>query len=140
AADTPHLLTKTRAWFDCYLRHVACDATPARFTLVPDPYRGKVAPSPTLPRTRNTAYRLPGVQTITQAGKAVRTTAKLVRPLEVFGAPSVRLSVTPRSGWSRLVAVLSALTPSRSEIVVGEGGVPLAGTRPRKVVIRLSDQ
>jgi predicted acyl esterase len=69
----------------------------------------------------------------------VRTTRPLARAIETFGSPSVRLPVTPRKGWSRIVAVLSALTPS-GEVVVGAGGVPVSGSKTRAVTIRLSDQ
>jgi hypothetical protein len=57
----------------------------------------------------------------------------------VFGAPTVKVDVRATGGWSRLVAVLSATTPSGSEIVVSGGGVPLRNGR-RKVTIRLTDQ
>jgi hypothetical protein len=139
AADTGVLLTKTRAWFDCYLRHVNCAATPAPFTIAPEQFTGSVVVGSKLPKTANSEFSFRGSTAIARSGKAVRTTPKLRFPFEDFGAPSVRLAVTPRNGWSRLVAVLSALTPS-GEVVVGAGGVPLSGSATRTVTIRLSDQ
>jgi predicted acyl esterase len=140
AADTPLLLTRTHAWFDCYLRHVSCNALPPRFTIVPERFRGTAVERASVPKPASSRFRLPGSRRITRAGKVVRTTPRLAAPLETFGSPRVRLTVTPRRGWSRLVAVLSALTPDRREIVVGAGGAPLAGSRARNVVVRMADQ
>jgi predicted acyl esterase len=139
AADTGVLLEKTHAWFDCYLRHRGCGAAPARFGIAPEHFRGKIVERSGLPATVNTRFGFPGSKVIERTGKAVRTTARISIPMETFGAPSVRLAVTPRKGWSRLVAVLSAVTPS-GEVVVGAGGVPLSGTKTRTITVRLSDQ
>jgi predicted acyl esterase len=69
----------------------------------------------------------------------VRTTPRLRQPLEVFGSPTVDVSLAASGGWSRLVAVLTARTPKGDEVVVSAGGVP---TKPgaHKVSIRLIDQ
>jgi predicted acyl esterase len=139
AADTGVLLTKTHAWFDCYLRHKSCNAVPKRFGIGPEHFGGTIVESSGLPATSNARFSFAGAKVIERPGKFVRTTPRLPAALETFGAPSVRLRVTPRKGWSRIVAVLSALTPS-GEVVVGAGGVPLSGSRARAVTIRLSDQ
>ena len=140
AADFGFLVSKSAAWFDCYLRQRNCNAVPKRFSLAPASlFRGKILESQTLPRTVNTQFRLPGSRIVERAGKVTRTTRRLPNAFETFGAPSVRLTVTPRKGWSRLVAVLSALSPD-GEVVVGDGGVPLSGSKTRTVTIRLSDQ
>jgi predicted acyl esterase len=78
-------------------------------------------------------------RTITTRGKVASRAAGLATPIEVFGAPTVRVDVRAAGGWSRLVAVLSATTPSGTEIVVSGGGVPLRNGR-RTVTIRLIDQ
>ncbi len=140
AADTPLLLTKTRAWFDCHVRDAACTRQ-ATVTLVPELFQGKgVVEANAVPKTSTTTFALPGSRSIARSGKVARTTPRLARALEVFGSPSVRLTVTPRRGWSRLVAVLTARTPDKREIVVAAGGVPLSGNRARTAVIRMSDQ
>jgi pimeloyl-ACP methyl ester carboxylesterase len=139
AADTSVLFAKTRAWFDCYLRQLRCNAKPASVTIAPERFTGRVVEGAKLPDTVNARFALRVSKTIVRPGKAVRTTAKVPYAFETFGAPSVRLTVTPRNGWSRLVAVLSALTPA-GEVVVGDGGVPLRGSKARSVTIRLNDQ
>jgi predicted acyl esterase len=140
AADTPLLLTKTHAWFDCYLRHLACGAVPSRFTIVPETFRGKAVESASLPGTDTSTFGLPGRKTIVRSGRVARTTAKLKRAVEVFGSPTLRVTVTPRQGWSRLVAVLTARTPEGKEIVVSAGGIPLSGSRGRDAVIHMLSQ
>ncbi len=57
----------------------------------------------------------------------------------MFGAPKVAVTVDPSATWTRLVAVLTARTPAGKEIVVGGGGVPLAGEK-RRVTIYLTNQ
>jgi predicted acyl esterase len=146
AADTTRLLLETHAWFDCYLRHEGCSGKPAPVTIVPQNFDGDalratgIRTYASLPKRTSSQFDLAGRRTIAQGGKAVGTTRKLRGPIETFGSPTVRLSVTPRKGWSRLVAVLSALTPGGGETVIGAGGVPLTGSKSRRVVIRLSDQ
>ena len=62
-----------------------------------------------------------GGRTLSAEGKVARTTAK-VRHLETFGAPIVKVSFATPTGYRHLVAVLSAVTPSGSEIVISDGG------------------
>ena len=58
-----------------------------------------------------------------------------MRHLESFGAPIVKISVATSTGYKHLVAVLSAITPSGSEIVVSDGGTDTqaSGKSPRTV-------
>jgi predicted acyl esterase len=146
AADTVRLEIETHVWFDCYLRHEGCNARdPAPVTIVPQNFDGSglhgtgFSTSASLPSLAASRFTLSGARSVKQGGKVVRTTRPLARAIETFGSPSVRLPVTPRKGWSRIVAVLSALTPS-GEVVVGAGGVPVSGSKTRAVTIRLSDQ
>jgi hypothetical protein len=139
AADTGFLMTQVRSWFDCFLRDPVCDPTPGSVLIAPERFTGAVARSEALPKTATTTYALPGVTTFARSGKAVRRTAPLRKAIEVFGSPTVQATIAASGGWSRLVAVLTALTPQGKEIVVSAGGVPTRnGTR--KVTIRLINQ
>ena len=139
AADTGHLLTQARAWFDCHLRDPLCDPPPASVYVAPETFRGQVTRRGSLPPTRATTVPLPGVTTFARGGKAVRTARPLARPVEVFGAPTVQATISASGGWSRLVAVLTARTRDGRELVVSAGGIPTRnGTR--KVTIRLFSQ
>jgi predicted acyl esterase len=141
ASDTGALMSQALGWFDCYLRNPACDVSPAAAYVAPEGWTGtgnltrRAGP----PATRTSTFALPGVTTIAKSGKVVRTTPRLRQPLEVFGSPTVDVSLAASGGWSRLVAVLTAKTRTGAEIVVSAGGVP---TKPgaRKVTIRLIDQ
>jgi predicted acyl esterase len=143
ALDTPLLLWRSSTWFDCYLRNLGCPLPEARVEVVPENFSGNsdvgVAKLATLPKTKARTVVFPGVATFAHRGKAVRTSAPLATPIEVFGSPTVTVSVSPSGGWSRLVAVLTARTPQGKQIVVSEGGIPTrSGTT--KYVIRLIDQ
>jgi ABC-2 type transport system ATP-binding protein len=140
AADSGFLMTKVRAWFDCYLRSTGCDGNQASVYVASEKFAGEVARrGSTLPPVTPTTVSFPGVTTFARSGKAVRTSAPLRNAVEVFGAPTVQTSVAASGGWSRLVAVLTARTPQGREIVVAAGGVP---TKPgaQKVTIRLGSQ
>ena len=52
----------------------------------------------------------------------------------MFGSPVVNVAATASGGWSRIVAVLTARTPTGKEIVVAGGGVP---ARPGKRTYRI---
>ncbi len=93
----------------------------------------------TLPPVSPTFVSFPGVTTFARGGKAARTSTPLRTGIEIFGAPSVQVSIGASGGWSRLVAVLTARTPAGKEIVVSAGGVP---TKPgaQKVTIQLVNQ
>jgi hypothetical protein len=138
ASDTGSLMTQVRAWFDCYLRSGACARVPG-VALAPE---GTSAPAPwnaSLPKTTTSTFALPGVTTFARSGKAVRTTARLRKAIEIFGSPTVTASIAASGGWSRLVAVLTARTPQGKEIVVSAGGVPTKNGAS-KVTIRLVNQ
>lgn len=139
ATDTAFLMTKARAWFDCFLRDTSCDAGRSSVYVVPETFSGQVARRGTLPPVSPTFVSFPGVTTFAKSGKAVRTSAPLRKAIEIFGTPTVRTSVAASGGWSRLVAVLTARTPAGKEILVSAGGVP---TRPgaQKVTIQLLNQ
>jgi predicted acyl esterase len=137
--DVDVVLERSIAWFD---RHVAGLEAPqlAPVELAPDPFRGTTVRFQGLPPTRTLRYSLPGRATIGADGKNVRSVR--VRGLqETFGAPTVTVAASSRTGWSHLVAVLVARTPSGSEIVVSEGGAPTRlNATARRVTIRLISQ
>jgi hypothetical protein len=139
AADTGHLMTKVRAWFDCHLRATGCDGAQAAVFLAPENFSGETVRRGTLPPVSPTFVSFPGVTTFARSGKAVRTSAPLRKAIEIYGAPTVQTTIASSGGWSRLVAVLAARTPTGKEIVVSAGGVPTkAGAR--KVTIQLVNQ
>jgi len=139
AADTDFLMSQVRGWFDCHLRNQACDRVLARVATAPESLGGTVVQTAALPKTTMSTFALPGKRAFARKGKAVRTTEPLKKAIEVFGAPTVRTTITASGGWSRLVAVLTAETPQGREIVVSAGGVPTRnGTQ--NVTIRLVDQ
>jgi alpha-beta hydrolase superfamily lysophospholipase len=139
AADTGFLMTKVRAWFDCYLRATGCDGAQSSVYLAPESFGGQVARRGTLPPVSPTFVSLPGVTTFARSGKAVRTSAPLRKAIEIFGTPTVQTTIAASGGWSRLVAVLTARTQAGKEIVVSAGGVPTT-KGARKVTIRLASQ
>ena len=139
AADTSFLMTKVRGWFDCHLLGAGCEANDSSLYLAPESFAGQVARRGTLPPVSPTFVSFPGVTTFARGGKAVRSSAPLRKAIEIFGAPTVQVSIGASGGWSRLVAVLTARTPGGKEILVSAGGVP---TRPgaQKLTIRLANQ
>jgi hypothetical protein len=93
-----------------------------------------------LPPTVRHVYTLRGKATIGASGKVVRR-ARTPRLLETFGAPTVQVRASSTTGWSHLVAVLAARTPSGQEIVVSEGGAPTGlSAQPKNITIRLISQ
>jgi len=139
AADTGHLMTRVRAWFDCHLRAAGCDGAQASVYLAPENFSGQTTRRGTLPPVSPTFVSLPGVTTFARSGKAVRTSAPLRNAIEIFGTPTVQTTIAASGGWSRLVAVLTARTPAGKEILVSAGGVRTrAGAR--KVTIQLASQ
>jgi len=71
--------------------------------------------------------------------KVVRSLPRTHTLVEDFGAPVVTVKATATGDWSRLVALLTATTPTGRTIVVSAGGVPtLPGTR--RYAIRLISQ
>ena len=140
AADTGFLMSEVSAWFGCFLREPTCRIVPARVLVVPEGYRGGTIKAGTsAPRTTETGFALPGVTTFARSGKAVRRTRPLRKAIEVFGSPTVEVTIAASGGWSRLVAVLTARTPRGNEFVVSAGGVPTKNGA-RKVTINLINQ
>ncbi len=141
AVDSAKMLAEGKQWFDRYLRGTHNGIDTRQRVVLAASGSARVTRSAGLPRTtiRNFAFPLAAARTITARGKVASRSAALAMPLEVFGAPTVNVDVRAAGGWSRLVAVLSATTPSGQEIVVSGGGVPLRNGR-RKVTIRLIDQ
>jgi predicted acyl esterase len=139
AADSGLMLDQVRAWFDCFLRDLGCATRPTGVEVAPENFAGEVAQFRAPPSTRTSTFVFQGVSTFARKGKAVRTSTRLTRPLETFGSPVVRVPIAASSGWSRLVAVLTARTPTGKQVVVSAGGVP---TRlgARTVAIKLIDQ
>jgi predicted acyl esterase len=139
-AERPHVLTQMRLWFDRFLKNVpnGIDSSPP-IEIAPDPWRGTSVQFRTVPRRKVVSYRLKGTRTIESAGTLVRTLSLPRRPLELFGMPLVQATVSTKTGWRHLVAVLSAVTPDRREVVISTGGASTAtlGRKPRRVTIRL---
>jgi predicted acyl esterase len=139
AADTGYLMRQAHSWFDTYLRGAPPTHPPVAVAVASERFAGEVRWTTSLPRTTTTTVALPGVSTFAPGGKAVRTTARLRRAIEVFGSPTVRFPVAASGGWSRLVAVLTAKTPQGKEFVVSAGGIPTR-SGSRTVTIRLFSQ
>jgi predicted acyl esterase len=141
AADTGAMLGEGKQWFDRFLRDVPNGIDRSASIVIASAGSARVTRSTRLPRLKTVTFRFAPARkaSITQKGRVVFRTAPTTTALEVFGSPQVRVDTRATGGWSRLVAVLSARTPSGKEIVVSGGGVPLATGR-RAVTIRLLDQ
>lgn len=141
-AELPHVYDLARRWFDRWLRGVenGVDRGP-RVELAPDPWTGRTFRYRSLPRTTRLQFTFPGRRTIDAEGEVVRTLRQPARRLETFGAPVLRVTASSTTGWPRLVAQLTALTP-RGKVVVADGGAatPAIGRRPRQVMLRLTNQ
>jgi alpha-beta hydrolase superfamily lysophospholipase len=141
-AELDHFATEIRGWFDRYLKGVTtADFAPGRVELAADPWTGTTVTYGGLPPTRTLTYASKRTNRLSATGKVVRTFAR-VRHLETFGSPVVRARVSSRTGYRHLVAVLTAVTPSGSEIVVSDGGIelPSLGRKPRVVAIKLPNE
>jgi predicted acyl esterase len=138
ADDTGGLMETTRAWFNCYLL-TPCVRSGIDVAIAPEKWAGRASQRTGLPPTRPTSVAFPGVTTFARSGRAVRTSAPIRSDIEVFGTPTVKVSIAARGGWSRLVAALTARTPRGREIFVSAGGVP---TKPgaQSVTINLASQ
>ena len=139
AADSGYFMAQARSWFDSYVRGVPGSRVPAAVAVASEKPGGQAQWTTSLPRTSATTVALPGVSTFARSGKAVRTSPRLRKAIEIFGSPTVRLPVAASGGWSRLVAVLTARTPQGAEIVVCAGGVPTRNGS-RSVTIRMLNQ
>jgi predicted acyl esterase len=132
---------EVRTWFDRFLKGIpnGIDKRPP-VEIAPDPWRKPVS-FKTLPKPRQLTFAFRGRRTLSAEGKVARTTVR-VRHLENFGAPIVRASFATPTGYKHLVAVLSAITPNGSEIVISDGGADTqtSGKRPRTVTIKLQNE
>jgi pimeloyl-ACP methyl ester carboxylesterase len=142
SGELDHVLPQGRAWFDRFLKGMpnGIDTGPS-VELAPDPWNGRTATYAGLPATKMIRLVYTGRRSFGSRGKFART-RPLPRPRqETFGAPVVRVSLASRTGWPQVVAVLSAITPQRREIVVSAGGARTRLTRrPKTVAIRLISQ
>jgi predicted acyl esterase len=137
-----YIALEIRAWFDRFLKGTpnGIDTRP-RVEIAPDPWRRPTASFRALPKTRTLKFSFAGRSALTADGKVVRTT-KRVAHVETFGTPVVHVRFSSRTGYKHLVAVLSALTPSRNEIVVADGGTDTSAVTNRagRVTIRLQNE
>jgi predicted acyl esterase len=133
------MLAEGKQWFDRYLRGIQPGPDESKPVVLAATASARVARLPGLPRTTTQHVVLNGTGSVAASGKVQRLTKPLVAPLEVFGAPTVRVTVTALGGWSRVVAVLSARTKGGQETVVAGGGVALSPGKST-VSIKLVDQ
>jgi len=140
-SEFDYAAVEVRAWFDRFLKGIpnGIDKRPP-VEVAPDPWRKPVS-FKRLPTPRRLTFAFRGRRTLSADGKVVRTTDR-VRHLENFGAPIVNVSFATATGYKHLVAVLSAITPSGSEIVVSDGGADTqtSGKSPRTVTIKLQNE
>jgi predicted acyl esterase len=129
-------------WFNRFVKGIP-STTGSRPTvlLAADPWTRKVQSYIGLPRTRSLTFTFKSSSTLTAAGKVVRTTGT-VPHIETFGAPTVRVRISSRTGYRHLVAVLSAVRPDGSELVVTDGGAETSTLRAavQTVTLRLPDE
>jgi predicted acyl esterase len=137
--DFELVMQRALQWFDVHV--VGAADTPNRPAVELANESGtRVQRYSALPPTARHVYSLRGSATIGSAGKVVRR-ARAPRLLETFGTPTVQVRASSTTGWSHLVAVLVARTPSGQEIVVSEGGVPTSlNAKPKLFTIRLISQ
>ena len=112
-------------WFTRYL--IGTPASFAPVSLAPSPWRGKLRTYATLPATRRLTLQLGGTDSLTGAGRALRTSGPLTARVETFGSPQVQVTAQLSGGWSRVVAVLTAKPQRGAEVVISEGGVNTTG-------------
>jgi acetyl esterase/lipase len=141
-AEPPHVFDLAGRWFDRWLRGIqnGVDRGP-RVELAPDPLTGRTFRYQRLPPTERLRVAFPGRRTIGGDGEVVRAVRLPTRRLETFGAPVLRVATSSSTGWPRLVAELTAVTP-HGKVVVADGGTatPTIGPRARQVTLRLTNQ
>jgi predicted acyl esterase len=141
ADEFDYAAVEIRTWFDRFLKGIpnGIDKRPP-IEIAPDPWR-KPTSFKSLPKPRQLTFAFRGQRTLSAEGKVARTTAR-VRHLESFGAPIVKISFATQTGYKHLIAVLSAITPTGSEIVVSDGGAntQTSGKRARTVTIKLQNE
>jgi pimeloyl-ACP methyl ester carboxylesterase len=141
AADTEYAMTLARRWFDRFLKGTANGVdTGPNVQLAPDPWKGTPVSFTGLPPTKTISYVVTGKpRTIGWSAKVVRAAGRTQLRLEDFGTPVITVKATAAGGWSRLVALLTAVTPAAKTIVVSGGGVRTT-TGTRTYSIRLISQ
>ena len=122
--DTGVMLAEGSRFFDLHLRGVPVALDPLPVAVSPENWSGRPVRFAAPPKPVSQTLRFPGSMTIDRSGKVQRTSARLKRPLEIFGAPIATVSADANAGWTRIVTVLTAKTPQGKEIVVAGGGVP----------------
>lgn len=142
AAESAHVLPMARRWFDRFLKGLPNGIdTEGPVEIAPDPWTGRTYSYRSLPARSTLRLPFPGRKEIGSTAKVVRTLRRKSPRLETFGAPVLRVALSSPNGWPHVVAVLSALTPQRKEIVVSSGGARVKlGSRPKQVSIRLISQ
>lgn len=142
AGELERVLPTARRWFDRFLKGLpnGIDTEP-RIEIAPDPWTGRTFSYRTVPARKTLRLAFPGRREITSTGKVVRTLPRRKARLETFGPPVLRVALSSPNRWPHVVAVLSAVTPQRREIVVSSGGARVRlGRRPKQVTIRLISQ
>jgi predicted acyl esterase len=140
--DLNVVLAQGSDWFARFLKNQpnGIDMRP-RVELAPDPFREAQNRSFAVPpSTRMVRYSFAGPRrTIGPLGRVVRSAGPTRGVLETFGPPIVLVEAS--GSFDRIVAVLTAVRPNGTELVVSAGGVKVALTAaPRPVEIRLVSQ
>jgi len=141
-AELPHYATETKAWFDRFLKSTQNGlGRRPQVEVAADPWNGKTVTYNGVPPTRALHFALGGSSTLTALGKVARTSSGIGH-VETFGAPVIRIRASSRTGYAHLVAVLSAVRPDGSEILISDGGTttPQLGPKPRTITIRPQDE
>jgi len=139
ASDTPDMLLEGVSWFDRWLRGVRNGIETRKPVVLANEGRSTTRSFARVPPTGSIVYQGTVGATIEPDNSAIVRNPKLPRAIEVFGAPTVKVTASASGGWSRLVAQMTARTPGRAAIVVGTGGVPTVPGK-RTYTIRLNDQ
>jgi pimeloyl-ACP methyl ester carboxylesterase len=129
AADTTYSITLSRAWLDRFVKgdDNGADEGP-NVQIAPDPWTGKPALFPAMPPTRTLSFALlGGPKRIGWGEKVIRPAGRTQTKIEDFGSPVVVVRAATTAGWDRLVALLTATTPTGKQIVVSAGAI---ATRP----------
>ena len=139
AADSIAMAAQGRQWFDRFLRGARNGIEKRRPIVLANQGKASTRAFAKLPATGSIVYRGTLNDTITPDNSAIIRNPALDSATEVFGAPVVRVTADARGGWSRIVAQMTAHTPSGGRIVVSSGGVPTTPGK-RTYAIRLIDQ
>jgi len=133
---------EVRNWFDRFVKRTPGPlGSRSTVAVAADPWTGKVRSYFGLPPTRVLRYTFKTSGTLTASGKVVRTTGRVAH-LETFGAPTVRVRISSPTQYRHLVAVLTAVRPDGSELVVTDGGAETTtlGRAARTITLRLPDE